>query len=138
MSGQLNLAGSLKLAAAGGKVKAGEDAVLVEVGITGSKQGSGIPVIQPPPPAGPIDSGTDAKVTKSFNSSVTVKVSSTYLPVVALGVTCQGNTSIWPGMVLPSTKNAGVAINRVPVNVVGDTAITLPNGGTVQFDASGQ
>lgn len=132
LKGQLNLGGSLKLAATRGKVKVGGADVLVAVGRTGSVQGKGIPVIQPPPPGTPIDKEPDVRVIKSFNSGVTVND----VPVVALGVTAQGSQVIWPGMVLPS--NATVKINGVPINVVGDSAITLPNGGTVQFDASGQ
>lgn len=140
LSGQLNLMGSLKLAAtAGGKVKVGGAEVLVEVGLNGASQGKGIPVILPPPPAPkPLDDGDEVRIIKSFNPGVTVKVGNRDLPVVALGITVQGNTlKLWPGMVLLS--NSTVKINQVPINVVGDKGITLPNGGTVNFDSeSGQ
>lgn len=140
LKGQLNLVGSLKLAADGGKVKVQQKEVLVQVGRTDAAQGTGIPVILPPPPAGPLDQGQDVRVFNSFNSSVTVKVDGKDVPVVALGLCIQGSNpgGTWPGMVLPSTVNATVTINRVRINVVGDSAITLPNGGSVQFNASGQ
>lgn len=138
LNGQLNLAGSLKLAATGGKVKASGADALVEVGRTDTAQGTGIPVIQPPQK--PIDDGTEVRVSKSFNSGVTIKVGTHDLPVVALGICVQGAHATWPGMVLPSTVNATVTINHIRINVVGDTAITLANGGTVNFnqDKSGQ
>lgn len=141
LSGRLNLGGSLKLEATGGdKVKVGTAEVLMQVGQNGSSQGKGIPVILPPPPAPkPLDDGTEVRIINSFNSGVTVKVGSSYLPVVASGITVQGDKlKIWPGMVLPSTVNATVKINGASINVVGDSGITLPNGGTVSFDKSGQ
>ncbi len=98
--------------------------------------GKGIPVIQPPPPAGPIDDGTDVKVQKSFNSTIKANGKN----IVALGICIQGTlpNGTWPGMILESTVNKTVTINQVRINVVGDTAITLPNGGIVNFKASGQ
>lgn len=145
LKGPLNLKGTLKLAADGGKVKVGSAPVLVEVGRSGASQGIGIPVIQPPPPAPkPIDDGTKVMIFNSFNSSVTVKVNGKDLPVVALGICIQGNlpNGTWPGMMLPSIVNnipkQTVTINQIPINVEGDQAVTLPNGGTVSFDKSGQ
>ena len=63
LSGLLNLKGTLKLAgSSGGKVKVDTFEVLVEVtkGQAGAAQGVGAPVILPPPPASPVDTGTDA------------------------------------------------------------------------------
>lgn len=138
LSGSLNLGGTLKLSATrGGKVLVMEKAVLLE-----GAQGQGIPVIQPPPPGTPLNTGTNVKVVHSFNSSVMVKAKSgDYLPAVALGACFQGDDKkpvLWPGMVLPSTQNQSVTINRIPVNIEGDSAITLPNGGSATLDTSGQ
>jgi hypothetical protein len=137
LSGLLNLVGTVKLAADGGKVKVGSNEVLVkgQKG-AGPAHGVGIPVILPPPPAAPIDTGTDVWIFNSFNSTVTVGG----VAAVALGICAQGNPGVatWPGMVLPSTLNATVTINHIPMNVVGDSGITLPNGGSVSFTASGQ
>lgn len=141
LRGNLNLIGWLKLATtSGGKVKVGSDEVLVEVdSASGLAQGSGIPVLQPPPPSAPLNPGLDVKVIKSFNPTVTANGKL----VVALGVCMQGNgppPATWPGMVLPSTKNQGaVKISGVPVNVQRDAGMTMPNGGPVTFGkASGQ
>lgn len=136
--GQLKFFGSLKLAAEGGKVKIEENEVLVADPSLGTVHGTGIPVIQPPPPAKPIDDGKDVKVINSFNPTLTVKVNGEDKPVVALGVCVQGNSGIWPGMVLPSTQNTRVSINGTAINVEKDNAITLPNGGNVTFNKSGQ
>lgn len=131
LSGDLNLGGTLNLdTTAGGKIKVDEAEALVEGVI-----GTGIPVIQPPPPAGPIDTGTNVKVQKSFNSNVKANGKN----IVALGVCMQGNGYMWPGMVLPSTQNTRVKINAVAINVKGDSGVTLPNGGSVTFSQnSGQ
>lgn len=136
LKGELNLSGTLSLVAQDGKVKVGENEVLVEVDRdTGAVQGIGVPVIMLPPPAPkPIDDGTDVRIVRSFNSRVTVKVGNKDIPAITLGVCFQGDHSTWPGLVLPSTKNTTVRINRILVNVVGDTGITLPNGGSVKFE----
>ncbi|MCP9835699.1 hypothetical protein [Cyanobium sp. La Preciosa 7G6] len=127
LKGTLNLAGTLNLVASnGGKVKIDAREVLVE-GATGT----GVPVILPPPPAAPIDTGTDVNINQSFNQSVTV--GPVKKPVVALGICLQGQTPTWPGMVLPSVNNSTVFINGVRVNVEDDTGVTLPNGGTITF-----
>jgi hypothetical protein len=137
LSGLLNLGGTLKLVADGGKVKVGTQEVLVEGQKgTGPAHGVGVPVILPPPPAAPTDPGTDVWIFNSFNKTVTAGDAA----VVTQGICAQGNpgTATWPGMVLPSTVNATVTINFIPINVVGDSGITLPNGGPVSFTASGQ
>ena len=140
--GQLKLSGVLKLAAESGKVKIEDNEILVTVdALTGIVQGKGIAVIQPPPPATPIDEMVDVKVINSFNSTLTIKVSGEDKPVVALGVCIQGGKipgGTWPGMVLASTQNTDVSINGVAINVQNDNAITLPNGGNVTFNNSGQ
>ena len=137
LSGLLSLSGTLKLSGDGGKVKVDQAEVLVE-GQKGSgpAQGVGAPVILPPPPVGPSDPGPDVWIFKSFNATVTVNDAA----VVTLGICAQGNPGVatWPGMVLPSTVNPTVTINYLPINVVGDSGITLPNGGSVSFTASGQ
>lgn len=139
LSGPLNLTGTLKLSAEGGKVRVGGLAALVQVHPqTGPAHGMGVPIIQPPPPAGPIDTGVNVRVFNSFNSTVTVKVMGSDAPVIALGICAQGNTATWPGIVLPSTKNASVTINHVLINVEGDSAILLPNGASVPLNNSGQ
>ncbi len=132
LSGDLNLGGILNLeTTAGGKIMIDTAEVLVE-----GAEGTGIPVIQPPPPASPIDIGTKVRVQKSFNNTVKANGKN----IVALGICMQGNTYVWPGMVLLSTQNAGlVRINGVAINVKGDSGVTLPNGGSVTFDqTSGQ
>ena len=136
LSGTVRLTGPLKLAATGGKVKVDSAEVLVSSSQT--VHGKGVAVTQPPPPAGPLDTGLDARIISSFNSSVTVAVGGSDAAAVALGITVQGNTMVWPGMVLPSTVNTGVTIGASAINVVGDSGVTLPNGGTISFDTSGQ
>lgn len=138
LSGALNLGGILNLkATAGDKVKVGHAEVLVQVNAPGDpSQGKGIPVTIPlPPTPKPIDDGPDVWIIKSFNSTVTAQGK----PVVVMGICIQGTTPTWPGMVLTSSNNSTVKINQVPINVVGDSGITLPNGGSVTFSqASGQ
>lgn len=135
-SGVLDLGGRLELAASDGKVKVDGNEMLVQLPPKSVKQhGTGVPVMLPPPPAGPADTGTSVWIISSFNASVTIGGA----PVVALGMMVQSAAPVpWPGMVMPSTKNAGVAINGVQINVVNDSGVTLPNGGSVTFDASGQ
>ena len=136
LSGLLNLSGTLKLAGDGGKVKVGAAEALVQ-GQRGSgpTQGAGVPVMLPSA-ASPLDPGTDVWVVRSFNTTVTVDDAA----VVALGNFAQGNPGqgTWPGMVLPSSVNSTVTIDNLPINVVGDSGITLPSGGSVSFTASGQ
>ena len=137
LAGLLNLSGTLKLSGDGGKVKVHQAEALVQ-GQKGSgpAQGVGAPVILPPPPAGPSDPGTAVWIFRSLNATVTVNDAA----VVTLGICAHGNpgTATWPGMVLASRVNPTVTINYLPINVVGDSAITLPNGGPVSFTASGQ
>lgn len=133
LSGQLNFIGQLNLKGDGGKVKVDANEVLVEL-TPGTAHGKGAPVILPPPPAGPIDPGPNATIIKSFNPTVTIAGKT----AVAMGLHLQGDTSIWPGMVLPSSNNPGVKANYLAMNVQNDTGVTLPNGGTVTYDTSGQ
>lgn len=133
LKGQLNLLGMLDLKGDGGKVKVDGNEVLVQKP-PGNAHGKGVPVILPPPPAGPIDDGPDATITVSFNSTVTINGEA----AIAMGVHLQGRTAIWPGMVQPSSNNAGVKANHLLMNVQNDTGVTLPNGGTVTYTTSGQ
>lgn len=133
LSGVLNLTGTLKLSADGGRVKVDENEILIEQ-TPGNAHGQGSPVILPPPPAGPIDTGVDATIFKSFTSTVTINNN----PVVTMGMYLQGNTPTWPGMVLPSSNNPGVTVNYLLINVQNDTGITLPNGAPVKLTTSRQ
>ena len=132
LSGLLNLGGTLNLTGDGGKVLVGSNEVLIED--SSVAHGTGIPVILPPPPAAPIDTGTDAKIFKTFNATVTAADK----PIVTLGLHLQGDAGTWPGMVLPSVANPTVTINYLAINVVSDQGITLPNGGPVSYSTSGQ
>lgn len=138
LKGILNLKGMLALQGAdGGKVKAGEFEVLVEVSKgVGSAQGQGAPVILPPPPASPIDTGVDGWIFKSFNATVTAGGKN----IVTMGMCAQGNpgTATWPGMVQQSMGNPTVTINNIAINVQYDMATTLPTGAPVIFSQSGQ
>lgn len=138
LKGLLNLKGMLTLQGAdGGKVKASEFEVLVEVpkGV-GASQGQGVPVILPPPPAGPIDTGVDCWIFKSFNATVTAGGKN----IVTMGMCAQGNpgTATWPGMVQQSIGNLTVTINNIAINVQNDMATILPTGTPVIFSQSGQ
>lgn len=132
LSGLLNLGGTLNLTGDGGKVKVDSNEALVED--SSVAHGTGIPVILPPPPASPLDTGTDAKIFKSFNATVTADNK----PIVTMGLHLQGDTGAWPGMVMTSMVNPTVTINFLAINVVGDQGTTLPNGGPVSYGTSGQ
>jgi len=118
LTGPLNLMGLLELKPSG-KLTIGNVEALVE-----GAEGQGVPVILPPPPAAPADSGPKVVVKKSFNA--TVKVNGKLL--VTQGVAMQGNNGIWPGMVQASTINPMVKAGNIPINVLGDQSITLPTG----------
>jgi hypothetical protein len=129
--GPLDLMGTLTL----------KDKVLIdgaEALVVANQIGNGAaPVILPPPPASPLDTGLKVSVLVSFN--LTVMAASKAL--VAQGMLMQGNTPMWPGMVLPSTNNTGssaVKANGLPINVVNDQGVVFPSGGTATFDKSGQ
>lgn len=132
LSGVLNLTGTLNITGDGGKVMVDSNEVLVED--SSVAHGTGVPVILPPPPSAPIDPGTDAKIFKSFNATVTADNKS----IVTMGLHSQGDAGTWPGMVLPSVTNPTVTINFLAINVVNDQGITLPNGGPVSYTSSGQ
>jgi len=137
LKGSLNLVGNLTLKGDGGKVLIDSKEALVELIAPADSPHSSAapPVIMPPPPASPLDTGTKVWVVNSFNKTVKAGTK----PIVALGMTMQGNTAIWPGMVLPSSGNSGpVTINHVPINVQDDQAITFPSGGSASLSASGQ
>jgi hypothetical protein len=135
LKGPLNLMGNLTLK--GGKVKINGVEALVEVTPSDPAQSSAAPpVILPPPPASPLQPQPTVWIVNSFNK--TVKAGSKCL--VALGMAMQGQSGapLWPGMVLPSSANATVTINHIPVNVVNDMAVIFPSGGSAAFNASGQ
>ena len=138
LKGLLNLKGMLSLRAAdGGKVKVESFEVLVEVSKgVGASQGQGAPVIMPPPPASPIDTGVDCWIFKSFNSTVTAGGKN----IVTMGMCAEGNpgTATWPGMVQQSIGNPTVTINNIAINVQNDMATILPTGTPVIFSQSGQ
>ena len=124
LKGPLDLTGSLNLTSSG-KILIGSDEALVE-----GASGDGVAV--PLPPTSPIDTGLKATVKKSFNA--TVKANGTVF--VALGMTMQGDTPTWPGMVLRGSST--VKANGVAINVKGDKAITLPIGAPATLSESGQ
>jgi uncharacterized Zn-binding protein involved in type VI secretion len=130
LKGMLNLKGILTL---GDKVLVGGEEALVVLQ-PGQKHGDAPPVIMPPPPAAPLDQGTAVVIIVSLNQTVKAKGKA----IVTQGMAMQGNTSLWPGMVLPSTKNSGVTINFIPINVKGDQAVIFPSGGSASFNTSGQ
>ncbi|HKP87317.1 MAG TPA: hypothetical protein VJZ26_14530 [Blastocatellia bacterium] len=132
--GNLDLRGLLTLKASGGKVKVDGDEMLVELLPSDSHDSSASPVVMPPPPAPPADPGTKVVIISSFNKTVTAGGK----PVVVLGMLMQGNTPMWPGMVLPSQKNTKVKVNGLPINVAGDKGVVFPSGGSVSFSKSGQ
>ena len=138
LTGPLNLTGRLVLSASGGKVKAGGSEVLVQLSAPGEPHhGTASPVILPPPPASPLDTGPNVWVISSFNQMVTIGTKS----IVALGMVMQGQTPMWPGMVLPSQKNTqptAVSVNGVPANVQNDQAMIFPTGVPAALGTSGQ
>jgi hypothetical protein len=135
LEGILDLSGMLTLQPSGGKVLVGGAEALVVLPI-GSKppHGSAPPVIQPPPPAGPLDATPGVVIISSLNQTVKAGQNA----IVTMGMVMQGDMSLWPGMVLPSTVNSTVTINQIAINVKGDKAIIFPSGGSASFNESGQ
>jgi hypothetical protein len=131
--GPLDLVGTLDLVGDGGKVVVGGVRALVE-----NAEGKGIPVVLPPPPASPLDTGTKAVCLKSLGAGITAGTKT----LVTTGLVLQGDSGAWPGMLTPSTVNTGpgvVTANGLPVNVVGDSATIFPNGAPAAFSGkSGQ
>jgi hypothetical protein len=138
LTGPLNLTGRLVLSASGGNVKAGGFEVLVQLSAPGEPHhGTASPVILPPPPASPLDTGPNVWVISSFNQMVQIGTK----PIVALGMVMQGQNPMWPGMVLPSQKNmqpTAVSVNGVPANVQNDQAMIFPTGVPAALGTSGQ
>lgn len=141
LKGMLNLVGPLTLKpGAGAKLTIGEaglEALVEDPAAAGPPQcAGGVPVMLPPPPAGPVHPEPTVWITNSFNK--TVKVNSQN--IVALGMAMQGppGAPVWPGMLQPSAGNPTVKINQVAINVVGDQAVIFPSGGPAVFTASGQ
>lgn len=130
LEGSLNLTGNLTLDASGGRVTAGGIEVLVQVNAPAEpNQGTAPPVILPPPPAPPLDTGPNVWIVSSFNQTVKVATNAGSKPIVALGMVMQGSVPTWPGMMLPSKGNTGpVTVNGVPANVLGDQALIFPTG----------
>jgi len=137
LKGTLNLKGVLRLNPSGGKVLVGGKEALVVLPL-GQKHGdAAAPVIQPPPPAAPINPGVGVVVFVSFNQTVTAGG----VAMVTQGMVMQGNPAPpppWPGMVQPSTNNPTVKINNIAINVQGDMAVIFPSGGTATLNTSGQ
>jgi hypothetical protein len=133
LKGMLNLLGTLELNPDGGKLligDAGLEALLEDATGTAAP-----PVIQPPPPAAPLDAVTDIQVISSFNKTITAQGKN----IVALGIVMQGSNPTWPGMMLPSVGNTGpVTISGVPINVANDQATIFPSGGVGTLAQSGQ
>ena len=133
LKGTLTLFGTLKLNPDGGKVLIGDAGL--EALVEGASGTAVPPVIMPPPPATPVDTGTGVEVLSSFNKTVTAQGKN----IVALGIVMQGNNPTWPGLMLPSTGNTGpVTLNGVPINVVNDQATIFPSGGMGTLSSAGQ
>jgi uncharacterized Zn-binding protein involved in type VI secretion len=128
LKGILDFRGMLTLqGSGGGKVTAGGREVLVE-----QAEGTAPPVIQPPPPASPLDLGPKVKVIVSLNKTVTAAGKA----IVTQGIVLQGNAPTWPGMVM---RGAGtVTVNQIPMNVQNEQAVIFPSGGSAVFSSSGQ
>lgn len=137
LKGPLDLAGDLTLQGdSGGKVTIGGVEVLVErMPADRPAHGSAPPVIVPPPPGAPADVGPFVNVINSFNKLVKVGTKA----AVAQGMVMQGNTPMWPGLVLPTQNNSPpVTASGLPINVVGDQAVVFPSGASVTLSQSGQ
>lgn len=133
LSGDLILMGSLDLK---DKVLVGGAEALVELQpLSPSPHGTSAPPVNlPPPPAGPADAGPKVWVITSFNKTITANGKA----IVTQGMTMQGDTAIWLGMVLPSTNNTTVKANQLAICVKQDKAVTLPSGSQVTLTESGQ
>lgn len=140
LKGTLNLMGTLTFKpSAGGKLKIGDAGLeaLVEVTPSDPPQCSAAPpVILPPPPAAPLQPQPTVWIVNSFNKTAKAGTKN----IVALGMAMQGQPGApaWPGMLLPSAGNATVTINHIAVNVLNDTAVIFPSGGSAAFSSSGQ
>ena len=135
LKGPLDLVGSLTLVGQGGKVLVNGVEALVEQ----AEGQAAAPVIMPTPPASPVDTGVKVKCVSSLGQRITAAGKA----LVTTGMVLQGNNaSTWPGMITPSTKNRApsmVTANGLPINVLNDTAVIFPNGGTATFNSkSGQ
>jgi len=137
LKGLLNLKGMLKF---NSKVLVHDKEALVEsIAPAGTPHCTGAPPVLIPPitPATPkpIDDGPKVWVINSFNKTVTANNKN----IVAGGMAMQGNIPTWAGMVLPSQGNTGpVTINFIPINVVNDQAIIIPQGSAAVLSTSGQ
>ena len=130
LQGPLALQGILHLKADGGKLVVNGQQALVE-----HAGGQAPPVIQPPPPAAPLAPGPDVDIVSSLGKAIDAGG----IPVVTTGMVLQAG--VWPGMVLPSSANAGptaVTAGGIPINVVGDRAVIFPSGASATFTNSGQ
>lgn len=141
LKGILNLKGILTLKGdSGGKVligDAGLEALVEVIPPTDPAQcTSASPVIIPPPPAPPIPPDPNVWIVTSFNKTVKAGVRN----LITQGMAMQAGNGVpmWPGMVMPSSGNSTVTVNNIPVNVVNDTAVIFPSGGTASFASSGQ
>lgn len=132
LRGNLSLVGSLNLK---DRVLVDGKAALVELtALSSPEHGTAPPVNLPPPPAGPMDPGLKVWVINSFNKTVAANGKA----IVTMGMVMQGNTAIWPGMVLPSQNNTTVKANQLAICVENDKAVILPSGGSATLSSSGQ
>lgn len=127
----IKLNGNLILKGEEGGVFVDGTPVLVEIFPTDPPQcKTAPPVMLPPPPTGPADSGQTVWIVNSFNKTVTAKGK----PIVALGMVMQGSAPTWPGMMLQGSSK--VTISGVAINVLGDTATIFPSGGSAKMNSS--
>lgn len=131
LKGDLKLLGSLDLK---DKVMVDTAEALVELPASDAQgHGTGAPVMQPPPPAGPINTGPKVVVVSSFNKTITAGGKA----IITMGMAMQGEPPLWPGLVTPST-NSGVQANGLAIAVVGDKAQIFPSGASAPLSQSGQ
>lgn len=132
LRGVLDLGGTLEFAP---RLLVGGAEALVVLPAPGSpSHATAPPVLEPPPPAKPLDEGPEVWVTTGPNTTVRAGARA----IVAGGQVRQGFRATWPGRVESSRRNRDVRIGGTAISVVGDTALIEKSGVTVVFTASGQ
>jgi hypothetical protein len=143
LKGLLDLSGTLRLKAQGGKLligDAGLEALVEADAVVGPPHGKGPPgVLLPPPPAAPLDAGQYVWIVKSINQTVQAwsAANGKYRNLVTQGLAMQGAVPTWPEPIPRSLQNPTVTVNGVPINTLQDFVI-MPSGGFIIFDSSGQ